>query len=234
MLALYTHFFPEPSNESPLATPIEHSSSPSLMEADSFLCSLPDLSQQFPLLTGFGPLGSGIDVPVAQTPQGVASLDDGQRLIFEKCGAKIDVQATVLRILHSDEYHTQKPLPWPMASPLLSLIWYQKSNIPEVKNGKGCRGAPEFYECRWGECRVRMRRKLHALEHIHNHVCIRPYICDKWFVRSSYSVETLLTRGMSSNSRKGFVRNNELLKHTPCKTNKNPPVCVVAYCRTRG
>lgn len=142
----------------------------------------------------------------AQEFDRLMTLDDKQRIIFKQCGADPDVQDAVLCILHSDEYRTQHSLPWPLASRLFELIPYRIQQGECVKSGKGCRGAPEFYECRWRDCHERMRRRLHALEHVHNHVGIRPFICPA--------------------CQKGFVRKNELVKHSPCKANRKASVLV--------
>ncbi|CCA72899.1 hypothetical protein PIIN_06835 [Serendipita indica DSM 11827] len=126
----------------------------------------------------------------AQEFDRLMTLDDKQRIIFKQCGADPDVQDAVLCILHSDEYRTQHSLPWPLASRLFELIPYRIQQGECVKSGKGCRGAPEFYECRWRDCHER----------------IRPFICPA--------------------CQKGFVRKNELVKHSPCKANRKASVLV--------
>jgi hypothetical protein len=97
--------------------------------------------------------------------------------LFKSCGSDPGIQSAVLNILESPELQMNAPITTEMAAPLLEKIKY-----PNKTHGKGKRGAPQFYKCLWGSCGERMVRKLHALEHIMNHVNNRPHVCDHWRV----------------------------------------------------
>ena len=102
--------------------------------------------------------------------------------IFMSCGSDPVVQSAVLDVLESPELMAKMAIRWEMAEPLLEKVMYGN-----VTDGKGKRGAPEFYKCRWGSCSEKMRRRLHALEHIMTHVNNRSHICSYWCARWSVS-----------------------------------------------
>jgi hypothetical protein len=106
----------------------------------------------------------------------VALTPSAQRL-FQTCGSDPFIQSSVLNILESPELQAKVPITSAMADPLLEKVRYTKPT-----EGKGKRGAPQFYKCRWGSCGDKMSRKLHALEHIMAHVDNRSHICDHWCV----------------------------------------------------
>lgn len=130
-----------------------------------------------------------------------AALSPTSQRLFRTCGSVPSVQSAVLDILESPELQGRVAISSAMAEPLLEKISYTEST-----DGKGKRGAPQFYKCRWGTCGDKMSRKLHAVEHIMTHVDNRSHICD--------------------HCDKGFVRRNELKKHTPCKALKRKLKCI--------
>jgi hypothetical protein len=95
--------------------------------------------------------------------------------LFKSCGSDPIIQSAVLDIFESPEIQANAPITSEMAAPLLEKIKYINK-----MHGKGKRGAPQFYKCLWGSCGEKMSRKLHALEHIMNHVDNRSYVCDHW------------------------------------------------------
>jgi len=123
-------------------------------------CSSPEELRQVPAI---------LDRFMALTPS-------SQRL-FRTCGSNPFIQGAVLDILESPELRAKAAITPAMADPLLEKVRYTTST-----DGKGKRGAPQFYKCRWGSCSDKMARKLHALEHIMTHVDNRSHICDHWCV----------------------------------------------------
>jgi hypothetical protein len=105
------------------------------------------------------------------------ALSPFSQRLFRTCGSDPFIQTAVLDILESPELQAKMAITSAMADPLLEKVRYSKPT-----EGKGKRGAPQFYKCRWGSCGDKMARKLHALEHIMAHVDNRSHICDHWCV----------------------------------------------------
>lgn len=142
------------------------------------------------------------------------ALGEYERDHFSTCGNDSKVQLSVLAILESPQFKANEAVPFHLLSPLFSM------------GPKGVRGAPQWYMCKWGSCRNKLTRKLHAREHMMTHVHNRPYACPKWYALNLVLCIPLLMNPFSGAT---FVRKNELKKHrTPCE--KNSHVRSVMYC----
>jgi len=106
----------------------------------------------------------------------VEALSPAFQRLFYTCGADESIQCAVLDIFKSHEVRAKQPIRSEMADPMLEKIMYT-----DTSTGKGKRGAPQFYKCRWGSCSEKMSRKLHAVEHIMTHIDNRPHVCAHWY-----------------------------------------------------
>lgn len=122
--------------------------------------------------------------PLIDYFQNFSSIEDrfkelsisSQRL-FKTCGTNPAIQHAAMNIFESAAFHSKKAIPLELAVPLLEKVKYSTT-----VNGRGKRGAPEFYRCLWGSCGEKMTRRLHALEHIMTHVDNRSHVCTDWCV----------------------------------------------------
>ena len=175
-----------PPQSSPFDSPAEsHALSPGL-HAHSFKQNYAENSdtqqlEQMSLQTPVTPFEHHL--PVRSLNDRIKNLDPPSQRLFRTCGSNPVIQSAALDIFESTEFQAKQPITSESVEPLLEKIKYTG-----CLDGKGKRGAPQFYKCLWGSCGEKVSRKLHALEHIMNHVGNRSYICDHWYVCSAMAV----------------------------------------------
>lgn len=150
-------------------SPIRHPSfsfsdgSPIIALEDAYI--VPSSSSDGSVLNGT----SDVDGPPNSTIEDrINAFSDTAQHQLRTCSHDPELQLVVLAIHESREFQDKEDLSFKAVSPLLE------------PQGRGRRGAPQSYRCRWHSCGEVINRRLHAKEHVLVHLEYRRHVCAEW------------------------------------------------------
>ena len=101
------------------------------------------------------------------------NLVEGRRAkVMTECAASLPVvYDAILHIVHSHEWENQEDISADLLLPIVEAIHFPSGG----RSGSG--SEIDRYRCLWGTCTKIIKRRDHMLNHVRNHLGLKPWVC---------------------------------------------------------